>query len=55
MIFGAGKPLDGCLSPSLFVLRNTGEEPENTMREAIWKLTSNTCNVNWSHSPLAMM
>lgn len=40
-----GKPLDCCLCPTLFVPRNFGEEPENTMREAFWKLTSNTFNV----------
>ena len=51
MIFG-GKPLDCCLCPTLFVPRNFGEEPENTMREAFWQLTSNTFNVNWSHQTL---
>ena len=52
MIFGVGKPLDCCLCPTLFVPQNFGEEPENTMREAFWKLTSNTFNVNWSHQTL---
>lgn len=49
---GGGKPLDCCLCSTLFVPRNFGEEPENTMREAFWKLTSNTFNVNWSHQTL---